>query len=75
MPIDWGPVMTNLGEVLAKVLLIASSKAGSGKKGPSIQEKAAEKYGAFIDDELIGKIGPIVGVYESETTSRMTGEW
>ena len=75
MPIDWGPVFTKWGEIAYKVLVAACAKAAEGKRGPSAQEKEAEKNMAYIEDELIGKVGPIVDVYDPEGTNRMVGEW
>ena len=59
---------------LANIYLAALTVAGGGgKKGPSIDQQ--RQRSDLLEDELIGKLGPAISVYNAEGANRITGEW
>ena len=68
---DIGPITGRYSpDLLLRVLTVAGL---AGEKGPSVEKRLMPI--ALLEDELIGKIGPIIDVYNPETTNRLTGEW
>lgn len=60
-----------IDEHLANIYLSALIVAGV--VGPSIEK--SQRKTDLIEDELIGRIGPIVTVYDAELNNRIAGEW
>lgn len=78
MPGDQGPLFYADGFLIKPVLIDITTKPSAGDMGPAPSrrmERAALTDAASAGDEMLGKIGPCVGVYDPEGASRMTGEW
>ena len=61
---------------LAYITSMADPEAGESI-GASVQMKMDFPVGEFASagNELVGKIGPIVSIYDPEGVNRMIGEW
>ena len=78
MPGDLGPYFYADGFLIKTTIVDITTKPPAGTMGPAPSkriERAAAPDAASAGDEMLGKIGPCVGVYDPESTSRMTGEW
>jgi len=53
---------------------IAASEATSSV-GPSVQQSGSFGKAASLQDEVVGKIGPIIGKWDPETGSRLIQEF
>lgn len=71
MPISIGSMLDDWGNTISIADLLAASTASSST-GSSVQESG--DFGQSLDAFSVGKLGPIIGKWDPETTSRFIQE-
>lgn len=73
-----GPVLEDI-DVFNKMdilnAVIANIIASGGAPGPSIQQSGAFGEAVALEDQLAGKVGPMIGKWDPEKTSRLIQEF
>ena len=65
---DWEPILKKTVSKAAVVEIIMAM-------GSSVQRSGGSKEGAAMYDQIAGKLGPMIGVWEPEVTNRMVEEF